>query len=291
MAHDLTAEEARSLRDELRRLEESVERHPALGVTQQMEELDRAMHWYSGNAADCIRTIEALNHNGLGTRLMIEGEVPFGEDLHRDYVIELGRAWHNFVAAAKTVADHMRLQFDGQPDDLKAEYEEKKQELLIPHDVVAFVSRSRNVLLHGGVFQTGVTWRFTKTSQSFEANCRTDILLNGYASWWNAGARRYIAARAPRLDLTAAVNEHVDVVSPIYEWYQERVYEYHYRKFADLEATAARIREVSERLEPGSLPPLPDGPAQFVDPSELRSVRPPPKRRPKPKSKKGRKTR
>lgn len=291
MGHDLTADEARSLREELRRLDESVKRHSALGVTQQMEELDRAMQWYASNAAGCLRTIEALNNSGLGTRLLIEGEVPYGEDVHRDYVIELGRTWHNFVAAAKTLADHMRLQFDGQPDDLKAEYEEKKLEFLGPHDVVAFVSRSRNVLLHGGVFQTGVTWKFTKTSSSFEANCRTDILLKGYASWWNAGARRYIESKAPRLDLKAAVNEHVDVVSPIYRWYQERVYEYHYPKFADFEATAARIREITEGLEPGSLPPLSNGPPEFVDPSKPRSVRPPPKRRPKPKGNRGRKKR
>jgi len=38
----------------------------------------------------------------------MEDEVPYGDDLHRDFVTELGRAWHNFVAAAKIVADHMR---------------------------------------------------------------------------------------------------------------------------------------------------------------------------------------
>lgn len=107
---ELSRSEAQTLREELHRLEKLAERHPALGVSQQMEELDRAMQWYAGNAADCQRTIDALNHDGLGTRLLIAGEVPYGEDIHRDYVTELGRTWHNFVAAAKTIADHMRLQ-------------------------------------------------------------------------------------------------------------------------------------------------------------------------------------
>lgn len=134
-----------------------------------------------------------------------------------------------------------------------------------------------------------MTWRFTQTSESFEADCRTDILLNNYESWWNAGARRYIESKAPRLNLKAAVDEHAEAVSPLYEWYHERVYEYHYSKFADFEEMAARIREVSERLEPGSMPVV-DQPVHFVDPSQP-PARLPAKSRPtpKPKNQKGRK--
>ncbi|UYM07518.1 hypothetical protein [Solicola gregarius] len=283
---ELSLDEARKLRDELHRLEASVEEHAALGVAQQMEELGRAMQWYLGNAADCLRTIDALSQDALGTRLLMEGEVPYGDGIHRDYVTELGRTWHNFVAAAKTFADHMRRQFDNQPEDLQAEYEQRKRELLDANGVVAFVSRSRNVLLHGGVFQTGVTWRFTQTSESFEADCRTDILLNRYDSWWNAGARRYLDSRAPRLNLRSTIGEHKDAVNPLYTWYQKRVYEYHHSKFADLEKTAARIREVSERLDPGSMPVV-DQLTHFPDPSEPCPVRPPVK--PKPKTQRGRK--
>lgn len=277
---ELSQSEARTLREELERLEKSVERHPALGVIQQMEELDRARWWYMGNSADCLRTIDALNHHGLGPRLLLEDEVAWEDDIHREYVTELGRAWHNFVAGAKTFADHMRLQFDNQPEDLRAEYEQKKRELLDPRDVVAFVARSRNVMLHGGVFQTGVTWKFTQTSNSFEADCRTDILLNQYKSWWNAGARRYIESKDPRLNLKAAVDEHAKAVSPLYEWYQERLYEYHYPMFADFEESAARIREINERLGPGSMPVVGQT-VQFVDPSQPRPVGPPAKPRAK----------
>lgn len=88
VADDLTAAERSAFREELEQLEKSLERHPALDVTQQLEELDRAMLWYAGNAADCLRTVDALNHDGLGTRLLMEGEVPYGDDLHRNFVTE-----------------------------------------------------------------------------------------------------------------------------------------------------------------------------------------------------------
>lgn len=282
----------RALREELQQPEAQMTEHPALLVIQQSEELDRAMRWYVGNAAACLQTIDALNHDGLGMNLLAEGEVAYGDDLHREYVVELGRAWHNFVAGAKTVADHMRLQFDSQPADLRAEYEQRKRELLDPHDVIAFVSRARNVLLHGGVFQTGVTWKFTQTSSRFEADCRTDILLSSYESWWNAAARRYIQSRAPRLNMQVAIDEHIEVVTPLYDWYRERMYKYHYAKYADFEATAARIREISERLRPGSMPVVHEA-AHFPDPSVPPPVRPPakPHRKSKSKSQKGRKKR
>lgn len=288
----LSDEEARSLRAELQRLDEAISEHPALGVIQQMEELDRVMRWYSQNAAEVLRTVEALNHGGLGTLLLMQEEVPFGDD-HRDYVTELGRTWHNWVAAANTFADHMREQFKEQPADLQGEYEQKKREVLAPHDVVAFVSRSRNVLLHRGVFNTGVRWRFTRITQKFEADCRTDILVSRYETWWTAPARRYIESKVPRLNLGATVEEHAEAISPLYEWYQERVYEYHYPLLADFEQTAARIRDIQERLEPGSMPP-PDELASFASPAERdqagrRPTHPPQKPRAKPQGKKRRK--
>ncbi len=283
-----SGEDAGLLRAELQRLEGAVREHPALVVIQGMEELDRVMRWYEQNATEVLRAVEALNHGVLGTLLLMQGEVPFGDD-HRDFVTELGRAWHNWVAVANTLADHMREQFKEQPADLQGEYEQKKRELLDPQDVVAFVSRSRNVLLHRGVFNTGVTWQFTRTTQKFEAHCRTDILLNRYATWWSAPARRYIESKAPRLVIGAAVEEHAEAISPLYKWYQERVYEYHYPSLADFERTTARIREIQERLEPGSMPP-PDEPARFASPAERgqvgqRPTRSPQKRRAKRKAK------
>jgi hypothetical protein len=284
------------LRSELQRLDRAIERHPALVVSQQIEQLDRVMRWYAQNAAELLKTIEALNHGNLGTLLLMQQEVPFGDD-HRDYVTELGRTWHNFVAAANTFADHMREQFKEQPPDLQKEYEQKKRELLDPHDVVAFISRSRNVLLHRGVFNTGVTWRFTTATEKFEVNCRTDILLNRYKSWWSPAARRYIESKAPRLDLRAAAEEHAKAVSPLYEWYGERVYEYHFPSFSDFEQTAARIREIQETLEPGSMPSR-DESAHFTSAAELdREIRggpttpSPPKRRAKSRGSKRRKKR
>lgn len=291
---DLTLDERRALQEELQRLDAKVEKHPALAMTQQAEELDRAMRWYLGNASECLDAIAALNESDLGLRMMadIDSEVPFGDDEFREYVVELGRRWHNFVASAKTFADHMRLQFEQHhPADLQAEYEQKKQELLKPHDVVDFVSRSRNVLLHGRVFQTGLTMKFTQTSMEFEADCRTDILLNAFGKWWTAGARRFIESKAPRLNLEDAIEEHIRAVTPLYEWYRKRVYEYHYPTFAAFEATAARIREVSERLEPGSMPPPVDDGVHLPDPSAPTPVRPPakPRSKPKPRNQKGRK--
>lgn len=293
---ELSEAEAGALREELADLDEQVKGHNALVRLQQMEELDRVMMWYAQNAAEVLATVEALNHDGLGTRLLLEGEVPFGgkDDEHRSYVTELGRTWHNWVAAANSFADHMRAQFKNeQPADLLAEYELKMEELLAPHDVVEFVTRSRNVLLHRGVFNTGFTWRFTRTTQHFEADCGTEILLNRYKSWWNPAARRYLESKSPRLNLGAAVEEHAEAITPLYQWYQDRVSQYHHPTLADFEATAARIREIQERLEPGSMPPHDPG-AHFVSPEErdrsrTRPKPPPRKPRARSKSKKRRK--
>ena len=291
-------DEAQALRAELEGLEKAVEQHPALGVVQQMEEMRRAMLWYGKNGAEVVQVVKALNHDGLGTRLLMEPEVPLFDDGHLDYVTELGRRWHNYVASAKTVAEHMRVQFGKHPADLQAEYERKKKELLAPHDVVAFVTRARDVVMHQGVINTGVTWRLTQTGEHFEANARTDILLNRYKKGWNEAARRYLQSKAPKLSLEAVVTEHFEAVAPLYDWYEERVEEYFEPAIVEFERLTDRIEVIDKRLEPLWVPveSMTFGPFVQNGPRLERSGPRPPskkqkpklKRKPRPKSKKKR---
>lgn len=288
-ADELSPEEEQAFRAELEQLESTMSNHPALVAIQQMEELQTAMWWHAGNAADCLGVIDALNHDGLGIRLLAEGEIP-AEEEHRSFDVDLGRSWHNFVASAATFVDHTRRQLNSLPEELQSEYAERKRELLDPHDVVGFVSRFRNVVVHGGALQTGVTWTFTQTKESFDANFRTDILLNRYRKWWNPSARRYIESRAPRLSLSEAIWEYSEACDPLWEWFQDRLHEHHYSTLHEWETQVGRYREVSERLEPGSMPVVEER-VHFRDPSEAKPVRPPVRRaksnaRKKPKKKK-----
>lgn len=70
---DLTFDERCALQEELKRLGAKVESHPALAMTQQAEELDRAMRWYLGNASECLEAIAALNESDLGLRPTDDG--------------------------------------------------------------------------------------------------------------------------------------------------------------------------------------------------------------------------
>lgn len=284
---ELSPEEEQALRAELERLDSTMSNHPALAAIQQLEELQTAMWWHAGNAADCLSVIDALNHDGLGIRLLAEGEIP-AEEEHRGFDVHLGRSWHNFVASAATFVDHTRRQLKGLPEGLQTEYVERKRELLDPHDVVGFVSRFRNVVVHGGALQTGVTWRFTQTKKSFDANFRTDILLNRHSKWWNPAAGRYIESKAPRLSLSEAIWEYSEACDPLWEWFQDRLYQHHYSILHDWETQVGRYREISERLDPGSMPVVEER-VQFRDPSKPAPVRPA-VRRAKSDSKKTKKT-
>lgn len=281
-------EDEEDLRAELKQLDSTMSSHPALAAVQQMEELQTAMWWHAGNAADCLSVIDALNSNGLGIRLLTEGEIP-AQDEHRSFDVRLGRSWHNFVASAATFVDHTRRQLKDLPEPLQAEYVERKQELLDPHDVVGFVSRFRNVVVHGGALQTGVTFKFARGKQSFDANFRTDILLNRHSKWWNPAARRYIEARAPRLSLSEAIWEYSEACDPLWEWFQERLYQHHYSTLHEWETQVSRYRQLSEQLEPGSMPAVEER-VTFRDPTKPKVVRPP-ARRAKTNSKKKRKRR
>jgi hypothetical protein len=298
---DAQEDESRSvdeMRQRLAEIEAALEQHPALRRMQEMEEMDRALQWYMRNAAALLLVIESLNQNHRGEILFIQDEVAWDDDDHREFVIELGLGWHNFVAAAMMLTDHMKHLFADQPEDLKAEYEQKRDEIFAAHDVIDFVHKSRHILLHRGVFNTGVTWRFDRSGTNlFEVSARTDILLNRYKSWWKSvSAKRYIRSKAPRINLANVVNEYSEVVGDdLYDWYDDRFYEYHFPSLSEFEALSREYREINEWLEPGSMPPA-DPSAHFLDPesrrrgaeAEQQSTKPPPKRPRRPAAKKRR---
>lgn len=245
------------LRTRLAEVEAALEQNTALLHVQEMEEMDRAREWYLRNAADLRLAMNSLNESGLGLQLFLRGgEVAWDdEDGTREFFVNVGLRWHNYVASAVTVADHMKHLFRAQHDDLKSEYEGKIAELIAPHGVVAFVHRSRNVTLHRGVFNMGATWKFQpRDRQRFEVYCRTDMLLNRYKSWWTPSARDYLRSQAPNINLASVVDEYGKVVDVLYDWYEDRFYEYHYPTLAAFEAMAVEYREISEELEPGGLP-------------------------------------
>lgn len=222
---------------------------------------------------------------------MLGDEVPWDDeddDPLREFVVEIGRLWHNYVASAVTVVDHMRKLFDKQPADLQSEYKQKIEELILPHDVVDFVHKSRQVAVHKGVFTPGATMRFQRGKQWYEVDCRTDILLNRYKDWWTAGARRYLVANSPRVNLTKVVEKYAEVVDAFYDWFTDRFYEYWFPVLSEFEALVAEYREISETLEPGGLPAH-DPSDTFAHPQDRRKrSKPPPTRsHSKSRSKKG----
>jgi hypothetical protein len=50
------------------------------------------------------------------------------------------------------------------------------------------------------------------------------------------------------LNLRVAIDEHIEVVTPLHDWYRERMYEYHCAKFADFEAHHEDQRAIEARL-------------------------------------------
>ncbi|NYJ00247.1 hypothetical protein HNR19_000945 [Nocardioides thalensis] len=263
-------------------IEAILEQHPALRAVQQMEEMDRAREWYVRNADHLLSAMDALNHDDLGFRLFMMGnEVAWNdEDGTREFFVEMGRHWHNYVASAVTVADHMRELFKEQSEDLHAEYVQKIDELIKPHAVVAFVHRSRNVALHRGVFTMGAAFRFRKGKQRFDVYCDTGTMLNRYRSWWTPGAIQYME-QTSEVSLSKVVDEYAEVVDPLYQWYSDRFYAYHYPTLMGFETLAKEYRQICETLEPGELPPH-DPEATFSHPDR---PKPPPPRRPRNKSK------
>ncbi|RNL64286.1 hypothetical protein EFK50_07090 [Nocardioides marmoriginsengisoli] len=110
--------------------------------------------------------------------------------------------------------------------------------------------------------------RYERGRIRFDVRCLTDHMLNRYASSWNAGAKRYLLAHSPNVNLYDVMHEYAAVVDVLYGWHRERLYEYQFATLKEWEALAAEFREMTETLEPGKLSEHDPG-ATFVVPEDM----------------------
>ncbi len=148
---DAMSDEARQ--DEIYAL---LKMHPAIRAWQRREEHDRALQYLYVNAEGLIALIDQLNEDGLGLLLMTQSPVPDEDDeAWRQFLIELGRRWHNYAASAVTVVDHTRRLMEGESTSFSEQCAAARA-VQLDNPVIQFTHRSRVYLLHLGVFNPTV---------------------------------------------------------------------------------------------------------------------------------------
>ncbi|GAA4110708.1 hypothetical protein GCM10022215_06040 [Nocardioides fonticola] len=158
-----------------------------------------------------VRAVEADVRNAA----RLAGNVGSDEP-RRDMFRELIRRLHNYVASVGTLIDHTRnLMRKYEGTSTYAEFEARRL-AATSNDVVSFVSKLRNYVLHVGVPGVGIQFSVTNGEENVTIFLDRDRALQ----WkdWPKAARRYLNSKPSKLSVVDVIEEYGGVIEELYRW-------------------------------------------------------------------------
>lgn len=189
------------------------------------EELDVSFYLLRANARDALRIDDAMNDPEVAARYL------WGDDSReeiRKLMIEATRLFHNFLAAAGTLADHtrnhVRRWYENHP--LLIEYDRRLNADILSDGVFHLVVGLRNLALHRALPFNGSRTTLTRsegTDGEMETVHRfildTPELLAMHQ--WNDEARSLLALNPESMSMAFVVRSYLERAESFYRWLRE----------------------------------------------------------------------
>jgi hypothetical protein len=213
----------------LRELQE----HPAMAAYFRREAVERSYTILSINGQDLIDWIDKLSEGNRG--LLVMAQDAQGEELKEQYIIELYRHWHNYVASAMTLVAHVRRVKNKESTSFQDEYERQRKLHLGASPVVRFTQDLRNYLLHYGFPKSTLRMQFGSggSSPRFSVVCQTSDLLPAWD--WAPLARQYLESKGSAFLLRDSITEYMEALESFYEWFFDAFTDEHREALTDLQ--------------------------------------------------------
>jgi len=168
-------------------------------------------------------------HQFIELHYKLRSERKLGDFYNRkplhDYLAELTRLLHNFLASAKSLVDHTRnfiRNSYGNRGELVAEYDKEVKLRLSNNPVCKFTQELRVFFTHISMpFVSSVIGASNATGRDLYT-LKLNIDKMGKSERWSAKAREYIQNSGPDIDLETYVDEYYQVIHQFYEWLGDR---------------------------------------------------------------------
>ena len=187
------------------------------------------------NGEDLLEWIDTLDKDNNGLLILAQGGLFEAGDVQGEYLDELFRRWHNYIASAMTMVDHVRILMRKESSEFQTEYNRVRQERL-SSPVVPFTQGLRNYVLHKGWPPSFMRMSFGPgaTPLLFSVGCRAQELLKGWD--WKSRERVYLEQAGSEFLLRSCVIEYMEVLDDFYDWFWNALTDQHTEELQELEA-------------------------------------------------------
>ncbi len=231
------------------------------GLLLKVKAFDRSLYIFEINFKELERLLIAHSNVEETIRLEIEGKKARTED----FLNEVNRLLHNFLASVTSLIDHARelfIQGDDTKDTVLPEYEEEKNRRFENNPLAELVKGLSIYYLHVRVPSVSSVRRGTPEWTEFTTELRIDELKKFHN--WSSSAKKYLASQTTTINVvdvvqneylprqTKAVNvlnavqEYYNMVRDFYMWvgpYQEKIHSQEIARVASIEREIARLKK------------------------------------------------
>ncbi len=242
----------RQLGRELQEMDRRIEASEGYRIHTRMSLLEKSYFIFDTNYLNLRHVLDEFEQPMVFLKLW-EERTRDRFDLFIDDVIRL---FHNYLAGATTLLDHIDTLRDGLDgdtdlaDEYQARWEEKIGEPALPR----FMEDLLVYMLHQGLPFALAELNFGKIGSGVEVNSAIRLDVRKLKEWehWSEKGREYLDALEGKVGLDSIAREYAAIVADFYQWFVLRQSDLHrdiLKELEELEAKRRERRQEMRRLE------------------------------------------
>jgi hypothetical protein len=238
----------RQLGQELREIEREIEGSEGFRLRTRMSLLEKSYFIFDANYLNLRHVLDEFEQPMVFLKLW-EERTRDRFDLFIDDVIRL---FHNYLAGAMTLLDHMDTMRDSLYRDTRFsnEYQTRWDEQIGESPLPSFVEDLLVYMLHQGLPFALAELSFGRIGSGVEVNSAIRLDVSKLKEWehWSEKGREYLDRLDGKVKLEDIAREYAAIVANFYQWFVLRQSELHQEALKDLDGLEGKRRDHRQKI-------------------------------------------
>ncbi len=238
----------RQLGEELRKIEREIEASEGYRLHSRMNLLEKSYFVFDANYLNLKHILDEFEQPMVFLKLW-EERTRDRFDLFIDDVIRL---FHNYLAGATTLLDHIDTLRDGLYEDtgFSEEYQARWEKEVGAPALPRFIEDLLVYMLHKGLPFALAELNFGRIGSGVEVESAIRLDVAKLEEWehWSEKGREYLDTLEGKVKLDDVVGEHTAIVAGFYQWFVLRQSELHREALQELEELEGKRRDHRQKI-------------------------------------------
>jgi hypothetical protein len=238
----------RQLGEELREIDREIEASEGFRIYNKMSLLEKSYFIFDTNYLNFRHVLDEFEQPMVFLKLWEEK----ARDRFDLFINDVIRLFHNYLAGATTLIDHIDTLKDGLYGEsgFSSEYQARWEEQLGGPALPRFVEDLLVYMLHQGLPLALAELHFGRTGSGVEVDSAIKLDVSKLKEWehWSEKGREYLDMLEGKVKLDDIAREYTSVVAGFYQWFELRQSELHREVLEELEELEGKRRDHWQKI-------------------------------------------